>query len=432
MTVRSLIGLGLAALPLAGAASPVAAAEERDPFALRPAGPLLREDVAGARTVPGYGATGVKLGALTVYPVVNLRAEADSNVLNSKANREADVALTLAPSLRAEGESAGLRYVLSAGAGAVRYARLRGQDHETFEFEARGALPLGGVLTLGASAGYARRHEPNASPGASAAGGGATLYNQLTGSLGTRAELGKTRIEAKFDYDRFAYRPVRLASGLAAEQSFRDQQVLSVALRGERALPGGRILFTQGTLRTATSLRPAACCERGSRGGEVVAGVRGDLTGLVAVELAGGWQWRNFRAAQVADWRGASWRARVDWYATPLVSLSFSARRDIIDAGVPTAAGVVVDSARITLFHEARRNLNFTLSAGAAREKYRDPLASNPVARTVSAGAEARYALSSRYLVGAYARYRNRSSDSTRLPRLGGAAEGGLWLRVQV
>ena len=420
------LGLAFAALPLAAPAL----AQERDPFAPRPPLPLLREDVAGTRQIPAYAAPGIHLGGLLVSPEVTLRADADSNVLNRRLGKRGDTAFTLAPAFRAAGELGRASVSFGAHAAVTRQARLSGQNRETFGADVQASVPLGPVLQLGLAAGWSRKQEPNYGAGA-AEGDSATLYQQLEGSLGLSASFGLTRLSARLDLDRLDYQPITRA-GTAVDQSFRDQRAITAVVRAERALPAGHTLFLQGSHRWTDSLHPAPCCERTARGGEVVAGVRGDLTHLISAEIAGGYQWRTYHSAAFRDYRGAAFRARIEWYATPLVSLALGARRDIVDSGLPTAAGVVVDSARVELFYEAKRNLNLVATAALGREKYRDDVVAGLSARSASAGVEARYALSGRYLVGAYARTRNRSSDSTLLPRQGSAVEGGLWLRVKM
>jgi len=421
---RLLAGIALAAAPLAGAAH----AQERDPFAPRPPLPLLRDDVAGTRQIPGYAAPGVRMGAFLVVPQVSLAAEADSNVLNRRTDKRGDTALTLSGGFAAHADLGRTSLGLSASGSAARYARLTGQNHETYALEAKAAVPLGSVLELGTGVSWSRQQEPNYS--ASAAGGdSATLYHQLGGTLGLAADLGPTRLSARLDLDRIDYLPVSRA-GFRVDQSFRDQRVLTARLRAEHALAAGRTLFAQASYRSANSLHPAPCCDRTARGGEIVAGIKGNFAHLVSAELAAGYQWRNYRSAALRDYRGAGWRAKVEWYATPLISVALSARRDVVDSGRPTSAGVVVDSLRAQVFYELKRNVNLVASAGLARESYRDDVTAGLTGRTVGAGLEARVALSSRYLVGAFARFRNRSSDSPLLPSQGSAVEGGLSLRL--
>ncbi len=429
MTSRPLLGLVVAAVPLTLPGG--ALAQDRDPFTLRRTAPLLRDDVAGTRAIPGYEAPGLRMGALRILPEVTLRSEADSNLLNRARDKEGDVALTIAPAVTAAGDLGGTRLTLGASVSAVRHARLTAQDHETFALEAKAATSLTSVLELGVAAGWSRRAEPNYTAGAASSDGSATLYQQIDATLGAALGLGRTRVLGRLDLARLDYLPVG-TSGLRLDQSFRDQCAVTATVRAERTLAGGQVLFASGALRRGTSLHPTAFSDRTARGGEVLAGLRGELTHLISAELGAGYQWRDYRSRLLRDYRGAAFRARIEWYATPLVSIALNARRDIVDSGLPTAAGVVVDSVQLRGFYEVKRNLNLIATVAASREEYRDEVTAGLSAHAVSAGVEARLALSRRYLVGAFARYRNRSSDSALLPRLGGAAEGGLSLRLSL
>jgi hypothetical protein len=422
-----LLGLALVAMP--GLAAP-ALAEERDPFAPLPPLPLLREGVAGTRQIPGYIAPGVRAGAVLLSPQITARTDADSNVLTTRTGKQGDVAVAIAPAMVAGVDLADLHMSFSAQAEALRYARLTEQNRETFALQAQAAPPSGRALQLGASLGWSLKDEPNYTASA-ADGDGPTRYHQLAGTLGLAAAFGPNRIAATLDFDRYDYLAV-FRSGQMISQSFRDQRVLTAGLRAEHGLPGGKTLFVQADYSRADSRRPTPAFDRSWRGGEALAGIRGDLTPLVSVELAAGYDWRNYRSPAYRNWGGLAYRAKAEWYATPLISLQAVSRRDMVDAGLPGSAGVVVDSGQVRVFYEVRRNLNLVASTGFSHESYRDGPAAGLTARNVSAGLEAKYALSSRYLVGAYARYRNRSSASPLLARLGGAVEGGLSLRLKL
>ncbi|MBU3993295.1 MAG: outer membrane beta-barrel protein [Alphaproteobacteria bacterium] len=433
--------------PVATAGAGAVQAQEADPFALRPPSPLLRDDVAGTRTFPGMAPAGRRAGPLRVFPAVSLRAGADSNVLGRTADRRGDAAITLAPALAATGTSGKAEYGLTAAAALTRYASLTDQNSETWDLGARITTPLAGRLTLAAGGGWSRRLEPNDTAAAAAVDGSATLYRQLGGDLALRAALGPLRITGSLALARSTYLPVTRADGTAIDQSFRDQRTVTAGFRLEHALPGGRVIFAQANLRRADSLDPLACCDRSSNGGEALGGITTSLGSLFNAEVAVGIRWRTYDAPAFRSYSGLAWRARLEWYPTPLVSVALTGQRDIVDSGIPTAAGTVVDRAEVKMFYEFRRNLDFVLTASATREKVRDrapvsppaPIgppapgfAPNPGAHSESVGAEARYALSNRYLVGAFTRFRNRSADNALLPRQGRAVEAGLSLRLSL
>ena len=73
-----------------------------------------------------------------------------------------------------------------------------------------------------------------------------------------------------------------------------------------------------------------------------------------------------------------------------------------------------------------RRNLNFILTGARTHDDYRD---TGQTANGESVKLDGRYVINDRHALGAYGRHRNRCSDSSALPRLGSALEGGLSLR---
>lgn len=429
------LGQGIGAQPLqAQSVAPLV-----DPFEGAPAGPLLRDDVAGARRIPGYAPQGLDIGGVHLVPQVTLRGEGSTNVFNRAAGPRGDTHAEVAPALLASGNLGRATWVLDSRASLARYARLNSYDSETWSLRAQSGVPVTGRITLAVSAAAARRLEPPyeaagaVGPGGLGGGSGVVLLDQVRGGLGLRGDLGLARITAGVDVARSHYLPLGQSAGPAIVQSFRDDRAISASARIERSLAAGRIVFAEGTHRWIRSLHPGALPDRTATGGEALVGLRGELGHLVMGEVAAGWQWRAYRSPALRDYRGAAWRARVEWYATPLVTLALAGRRDIVNSPLPAAAGVVVDSLSLKALYEARRNLNLILSGTHAVERYRD-LPGAPAAAIRSSGValETQYAANRHLMLGLSARYRDRRSTSPLLPAQGRAAEGGLWLRFTV
>lgn len=420
MTSLRFFGLALVLAPAA------AHGQSRDPFLSQPAGPLLRDDVAGSRQIPGYEPAGVQVGALRVLPAVTGSVEGDTNVLNRTSDKRRDVYFTLAPAVTASGGSGKAAYVLRAEAAVTRFATLAKQNRETWKLGAQASVPLAGRVTVAVSGGYAREVEPNYAASAAATVGSPALYDQLSGEAGLSVDLGTTRLTGTAGVLRVDYRPVVQVNGGVVDQSFRDQRTMTLGLKGEHGLPGGQELFAQGEYHWIDSLHAPLCCDRTSTGGNAVGGFRAQLGHLIEAEVAAGYQWRNYRSPAFRDYAGLAWRTKLEWYATSLVSVALSGRRDIANSGIPTAAGVVVDTLMLRVFYEMRRNLNFILTGARTHDDYRD---TGQTADGETVKLEGRYVINDRYALGAYGRHRNRSSDSSALPRLGSALEGGLSLR---
>lgn len=430
------LGLGLGAGAGLGAAPTLAqSAPPRDPFEAAPLGPLLRDDVAGARRIPGYTPPGLEIGGVHIAPALTMRAEASSNMFNRPDADRGDLAITLAPAVLAVGSAGPARFVIDGQAGLTRYARLTGYNHETWSLRAQGVVPVAGGLSLAVSGAASRVLEPPfEAAGANAGTGGIVLVDRAQGSLGARADLGRTRLTAMADILRSHYLPAWQASGLAIGQSYRDERMVSATLRIERAL-GPHLAFAEGAHRWVRSLHPGPAPDRSATAGEALVGLRGELGHLMMAEVAAGYQWRAYRSAALRDYRGAAWRARVEWYATPLVTFTLAARRDIANSALPEAAGVVVDSLSLKALYEVKRNLNLVLSGTHAAERYRDLAgagAAAPAIRSDAVGLEAQYATGRHLTLGLAARYRDRRSGSSLVPRQGHAVEGGLTLRFSL
>jgi len=432
--VAGLCGLALALGIGPGAQGAQAqTATPRDPFEAGPEGALMRDDVAGARKIPGYTASGIDLGGFHLAPSLTVRGEASSNVFLRSAGGRGDVSATVAPAVLAVGQAGTARVVVDARASLARYARLAGYNADTWGLSGKAAVPVAGGVTLALSGGAARRLEsPFEAGGAGAVDSGVVLLDQLQAGLGARVELGRTRVTGAVELARSHYLPVTGPGGAPVGQGFRDERVLGLSLRVDRSLGGGRIAFAEGSLRKVRSLHPGAAPDRTASTGEALVGLRGEFSHLVMGEVAVGYQWRDYRSAALRDYRALAWRARVEWYATPLVTFTLAGRRDVVNSPLPGAAGVVVDRLELKALYEVKRNLNLILSATHAVERYRDLAPAPPTIRSDAVGLEATWSANRQVQLGLSARWRERRSASALLPRQRHAVEGGLSLRFSL
>ncbi len=423
MTPFRLIGLAALLVPNAGFA------QSREPFEAEPAGPLLRGDVAGSRQPVGTDAIGVHVGSALVQPTATMRTEADSNVLNRSSTKRGDVFVVFAPTVKATVESGRSSVVLRAEAAVARFASLSSQNSETFTLEANGSLKLSDNTALFARIAYDRKIEPRASAGEAQVEGSPAEYSQLEAQLAARTELNDLRLTLAATANRRSYADIETESGLATDQSFRDAKTLAVALKAEYAIPAGAVLFAQGSYGWTDSITPDPCCDRTANGGQLLAGIRTDLTSLISAEAALGYMVRSYTSPVYQDYEGLIWRGRLQWYPTPLLSLSLASDRTIANSSLPSVAGVVVDTVTFQSFYEMRRNLNLIATLSRSYETYRE---ADTTARGTLVGIEGNYISSSLLQTGIYARYRTRRSSGVLPLRGGSGVEGGMWLRFSI
>jgi len=419
--------LGAALLPVTF--SSAAFGQSREPFEAAPQGPLLKNDVAGARQAYPVELSGVRVGPVTVLPSLTARVEADSNVLNRTNNTRGDVFVVLAPQLRAVSRSGDAMYVLQADAAITRFAKLTQQDRETFGLEANATVPVMNNIGLFGRASFDRRVELNANPGAGELFGSPVGYDQAEGQLAARLERGATRVTIAGTVTRLKFEDLRVDGGARLDQSFRDTDTEIIGAYAEHSLRTGLILTANARYSFIDSRRPLVCCDRTAEGGQALAGFRADISPLISADVAVGYGFRNFKSPLFKDFGDIMWRGRLDWYTTRLISVSLGAKRTFANSGVVGSAIVVLDDVTAQVFYEFRRNLNLVATAEYGHEDYRGTAIT---AKNHIAGLEARYAVTPQVSAAAYSRYHDRSTSNANLSRTGKGVEFGIWLRSAI
>lgn len=420
MTPFSRIALALALIP--GAAY----GQSREPFEASPTGPLLRPDVAGSRQQEGLSPPGVRFGPALVQPSVSVRAEADSNVFNRTEDKKGDTFVVFAPAVQASAESGPASYVLRAEAAIARYVSIASQDYETFGVDANGSLQVSRSSSLFTRVSFDRKVEPSYSSSASEVEGSPAAYDRLEAQVAARQDLGDTQLTASGTVARQTFADVEAEDGTRVDQAFRDTRTVDLGIKVEHALAQGPVLFLQANYQQLDSLHPEAGLDRSAGGGRVMIGARGELGPLFGIEAAAGYIVRNFDSPNFRDYDGAAWRARLEWYATPLLTFAVGSERAIVNSGLREASGAVVDTTTFQAFFEMRRNFNWVLTATTFYETQRD---AGVKADGRILGLEGRYTAGPRLTLGAYTRYRERESKGPVAFRDGNGVEGGLWLR---
>lgn len=219
------------------------------------------------------------------------------------------------------------------------------------------------------------------------------------------------------------------AKGSAIDQSFRNLRTLSLGASLGLPLTGKTVVLGEAQFTSERSIDPVALNDRTARDLRFAAGIRSEVSPLISAELLGGYVDHRYSSPLFRDFSGPLWRGRIEWYATPLITVALSSERKIVTSGLREAAGVLVDTSSLKIYYELSRSLDVLLTASHARENYRD---TGIVTRSDAVGLEATYQLTARYVCGASARLRDRSSPSPRVPRAGTGVAGGVWLRINI
>lgn len=323
---------------------------------------LDRGDVAGSRVEPGYQPRPIPVGPVLAQPGLAVVGEYESNVFNRPDARSDAVAMVM-PSLILRTDLPRHEVKLS-GAGTVRrFARYRTENSEEFALDADGRLDLGARQAVKASVDVSHLIEPRSSVGSVPDAAEPVSYERLGTSLGAGIDFGKFHLSPMAGYERVDYDPVTLTGGGKADQSFRDTRALRGEVRIDYDLSGLTSAFVSGSYEGLKSTSAPEPLRRDSRGYTVLAGLRGQLSRVISGEVGLGYQSRDYVLANYRDFGGPTYRADLQWYVTPLMTLRAQASRIFRNSGDRRVGGILTDAFTLSAYYDPLPSLRLSAEA---------------------------------------------------------------------
>ncbi|MGJ3230752.1 MAG: outer membrane beta-barrel protein [Oceanicaulis sp.] len=316
------------------------------------------------RDRPEYDPAGVRAGAFMLFPSATAGFGHDSDVFATDLLSE-DSGFFLY-GLNLEGESLWSRHSASFDIGLDGSAYTDLEDESFTDLYAFGEVGLEAArdLFFEFDLGVERLNEPRTANNTTAAN--ALLlteeriqFDRFTlGAAATRI-FNRLRIIADADFTDLDYDDAVLVGGNISDQDVRDRDVTRFGLRGDYALSPDSSLFLAGAVnsREYDQTSPDPTLARSSDGYEIVAGMRMGLTNLIQGEFFLGYQSQDYDGSALSDIDGLDYGADLDWFVSPLTTLTFEASSSIEESVVAGASGFIAQRAAIGFEREIRRNV---------------------------------------------------------------------------
>lgn len=324
------------------------------------------------RPHPEFEAVGGRLGAFTLYPKVEVRAEATDNVYATDANRVEDGIGRLLPSAALVSGWSRHALTLYADADIARFVDRSDESYETYRAGFTSRIDLMRTSSLDVAASSGRFVEPRTNANTPASAARPIDYALSNLELSGVRTFNRLRLSAEFAAEHVDYDDGRTVAGAIVEQDNRDRAAYDFTLQGDHAVSPATAVFvraawTSTDYETAgTLLQPA----RDSDGYRVFAGVDFDLTDLARGEVAVGYFAHEFEAVAYDRSDGYAVQALVEYFPTRLTTLTASASRSLQDAAIVGAGGFVSTNIGIRADVEVRRNIILTGSAAYGDDAY--------------------------------------------------------------
>jgi hypothetical protein len=320
---------------------------------------------------PDYQAEGVLVGGFTVYPKISLDVAYDDNIFALQTGRVGDFIFSQVPEI--DIQSHWSRNALNAYVRAQQdeYVNNPSEDATQYGAGVNGKFEFGqSDLTGGVD--YAH----DVLPRSASNNVGFSVHRIPYDYTAFQAQLATTftrvRLAVRVDDQTYDYQNGQTATGATVFEQDQNRNVLTVTGKAEVALsPDAAVYLTAaGNQRVYELNPPTVAFTRNSSGYEVDAGANFDLTHLVRGEVQLGYLDQRYDSPLFKPIDGPSAKAQLQWFPTPLTTVTAIALRAVGDAGVPNSAGFLTTNGSIQVDHELRRNVILTASTWVGHDAY--------------------------------------------------------------
>ena len=414
---------GLRLAVLAGAclvAMPTTAQTERDYY------PRDRTLSVTERPHPEFEPLGLPVGSFLILPSITTGITYDDNIYAQRRDETGDWIATIGADVAVK--STWSRNAASLHGGVVRNQYLGAGSQSTTDYDlgADGRLDVGdGNVAL--SAETARFTQSRSDVDAPNAAVRPIRYDRSLVSAGGEQELGRVRVAATLDWRRYRFDDGHTATGLLLDQSFRNRDVTGEDVRVDYALSPRIALYIDGAANQRSyEVVPIGGPPRDSHGYTIEAGADFDITNLVRGHIQLGYLSQR---GQSGIWSasGFSGRGKVEWFATPLITVTLAAGHTIEDSAELDTPAYLSTSADATIDYELLRNLIITARGKIEWDRFQ---ATDQRARRTRESLGARYRMGRNVVLDA--QYEHLSQSPSGVPGIRGFDDNRLMVTLRL
>lgn len=352
------------------------------------------------RSRPEFDALGVKLGGFTLFPRVEAAVGYSDNVYQADTNRTGDASFELSPSARLTSDWSRHALTLESGATIKRFLKQTRRNQDGWHVGGTGRYDVGGQITVSASARTERAVEPPTSASYPTAAAAASQYQTTQVQLNAGYAPGRLRLQGGFTFAALGFDDVLTFGNGVISQNNRNSHAMTGTSRIEYALSPDTSVFLQGSYDRVDYARPLApgIPNRSSDSYRALAGATFDLSTLLRGSFGLGYIRRAYDASIYRKIGGLTAEARVEYFPTPLTTVTLTGRRLIQDASFINSGGFVNNTVALRIDHELLRYVLLDAQVGYEHDSFRGVDASLDIVR---ASFGARYILTRIFGLGA-------------------------------
>lgn len=360
------------------------------------------------RPQPEYDPVPFRIDGVEIMPSINIDTIYDNNIF---AVRDAsdDLIVRVKPRVTASTKFGSFDIATAAEVDRRQYLSTNSQSTTDYNLGLRGRLDIGrdGQIYAGTRNGQAT--EDRTDPASPLNLQEPVQYRYASAFFGAGQSFNRLRIAGRVGVEARNYEDGRDGFDVLVDQDFRNRTLFTSELAAEFAISPDTSVFINGKVnRRDYTKQPALLPSRDSRGYEVTAGTSFQLSQLIRSEIGVGYFKQNFADTGFEDVDGFAARAKLEYFITPLVTLTARANRGVEESSTLGSGAYVVTAFSLAADYEFLRNLVVSASAGYETNRFQDIDRRYSVA---SAQLGAKWQLAPRYAL--HAQYGFRDQDAS-------------------
>jgi hypothetical protein len=223
-----------------------------------------------------------------------------------------------------------------------------------------------------------------------------TIYQLSSLELGSNSQFGRFRTYVTGRLATYDYLNAEGLDDVTLDQGYRDYTDQEVLVGAGYDLGGNREWFLSGDYDRRRYWQDASANLRNGEGYQFLTGIRSEITPLIRGQIGLGYINETFDNPMFKSRSGLAVDTSIDYLATELTTVRFTARRYIEDVAIATSAGSLTTRVDLGVDHELYRNLILT---GDVSYEHGDYIAITGHADLETIGVGAKWMLDRHYTV---------------------------------
>ena len=325
------------------------------------------------RPRPDYDAVGMRSGAFILLPRLTTTIDFDDNIYATQTQKTSDTLVLLQPELTVRSDWSRNMIEGYARAAFDEYLSHGTENTEEYQLRGDGRYDIADDSNINGGGSFSRLMEPRYAAATTQGVRHPVRYDLGEFNMGAVQTFNRIRFVEDVHVADFRYENAEDALGDSVLEKDRDRTEVRESGRVEYAYSPDTAFFLAGELNQITYRLqpPASLFDRNADGYNLSLGTRLDLSHLVRGEFRVGYLDENYDSAAYRSTSGMSMNGKLDFFVTPLTTVTVTADRSVGAAADPRSSGYLTTSGGIEVDHELRRNVILSGQVNYATDDYK-------------------------------------------------------------